>query len=216
VQIAGDTTSKDYDSPVFAMGQATQKEVFTTVDKVVDEFHNSKKQNDFEPPSFSLGVTQDFEMVLSEDLGNACGKRKYTKSQVARSPFRSRVTDINVAESKEEKKVETYLLKKMGIDKSEVLFETETGTMASTQQMESLVNGENIDDGVVDAWCEFLNSLESLRSDNSMSRFFLPTFTVVKKLFGIVAKVNESVTKFLLNVEKVNACGGRKSIMNLM
>ncbi|GKC55050.1 hypothetical protein Tco_1077795, partial [Tanacetum coccineum] len=173
VQIAGDTTSKDYDSPVFAMGQATQKEVFTTVDKVVDEFHNSKKQNDFEPPSFSLGVTQDFEMVLSEDLGNARGKRKYTKSQVARSPFRSRVTDINVAESKEEKKVETYLLKKMGIDKSEVLFEMETGTMASTQQMESLD----------------------------------------KKLFGIEAKANESVTKFLLNVEKVNERGCRKSII---
>ncbi|GKC21705.1 hypothetical protein Tco_1023855 [Tanacetum coccineum] len=213
LQKASDTTSKDYDSPVFAMGQATQKEVFTMVDKVVDEFHSSTKQNDFEAPSFSLGVTQDFEMVLSKDLGNARGKRKYTKSQVARSPFRSRVTDINVAESKEEKKVETYLLKKIGLDQSEVLFETETGTMASSKQMESLVNGENIDDGVVDAWCEFLNSLESLRSENSMSRFFLPTYTVDKKLFGMEAKANESVTKFLLDVEKVNERVGRKSII---
>nr|GEY81131.1 hypothetical protein [Tanacetum cinerariifolium] len=223
VQIAGDTTSKDYDS--------------------------SKKQNDFEVPSFSPGVSQDFEMVLSlespvtdthtyalgsthnlepvegvslsmckpvlkgEDLGNAHGKMKYTKAQVARSSFRSRVTDINVAESNEEKKVEPYLLKKMGIDKSEVLFETKTGTMASTLQMESLVNGEIIDDGVVDAWCEFLNSLECLRSENSMSRFFLPTFVVDKKLFGMEAKANESVTKFLLNVEKVNEGGGRKSII---
>ncbi|GKA36949.1 hypothetical protein Tco_0723514 [Tanacetum coccineum] len=65
LQKASDTTSKDYDSPVFAMGQATQKEVFTMVDKVVDEFHSSTKQNNFEAPSFSLGVTQDFEMVLS-------------------------------------------------------------------------------------------------------------------------------------------------------
>ncbi|GJX33465.1 hypothetical protein Tco_0243320, partial [Tanacetum coccineum] len=177
-----------------------EKEVFTMVDKVVDEFHSSKKQNDFEAPSFSLGVTQDFEMVL-----NSRGHRVDPK-----------FPDINVAESKEEKKVETYLLKKIGLDQSEVLFETETGTMASTQQMESLVNGENIDDGVVDAWCEFLNSLESLRSDNSMSRFFLPIFTVDKKLFGIEVKANESVTKFLLNVEKVNERGGRKSIMNLM
>nr|GEZ33267.1 hypothetical protein [Tanacetum cinerariifolium] len=196
VQIAGDTTSKDHDSSVFTLGQAMQKEVFTMVDKVVDEFHSSKKQNDFEAPSFSPGVTQDFEMVLSlespvtdthtyalgsthnlepveavslsmckpvlkgEDLGNAHGKMTYTKAQVARSPFRSRVTDINVPESNEEKKVEPYLLKKMGIDKS-------------------LVNGEIIDDGVVDAWCEFLNSLECLRSENSMSRFFVPTFIVV-------------------------------------
>nr|GEZ85046.1 hypothetical protein [Tanacetum cinerariifolium] len=189
VQIAGDTISKDYDSPVFTLGQATQKEVFTMVDKVVDEFHRSKKQNDFEAPSFSLGVTQDFEMVLSlespvtdththtpgsthnlepaeavslsmckpvlkgEDLGNARSKRKYTKVQVVRSPFRSRVTNINVAESKEEKEVKTYLLKKMGIDKS----------------MELIMYDE--------------------------------------------AKANESVTKSLLNVEKVNERGGRKSII---
>ncbi|GKD29706.1 hypothetical protein Tco_1240484 [Tanacetum coccineum] len=96
---------------------------------------------------------------------------------------------------------------------SEVLFETETETMASSKQMESLVNGENIDDGVVDAWCEFLNSLESLRSENSMSRFLLPTYTVDKKLFGMEAKANESVTKFLLDVEKVNERVGRKSII---
>nr|GEZ59302.1 putative ribonuclease H-like domain-containing protein [Tanacetum cinerariifolium] len=218
VQIAGDITSKDYDSPVFALGQATQKEVFTMVDIVVDEFHSSKKQIDFKTPSFSLGVTQDFEMVLSlespvtdththapgsthnlepieavplsmckpvlkgGDLGNARGKRKYTKAQVA----------------------------------SEVLFETKIGTMASTLQMECLVNGEIIDDGVVDAWCEFLNSLECLRSETSMSRFFLPTFIVDKKLFGIEAKANESVKKFLLNVEQVNERGGMKSIINLV
>nr|GEW02517.1 RNA-directed DNA polymerase, eukaryota, reverse transcriptase zinc-binding domain protein [Tanacetum cinerariifolium] len=222
VQIAGDIASKDYDSPVFALGQATQKEVFTMVDKVVDEFHSSKKQINFEAPSFSLGVTQDFEMVLSlespvtdrhthapgsthnlepieavplsmckpvlkgGDLGNARGKRKYTKSQGHR------------------------------LDQDEVLFETETGTMASTLQMESLVNGEIIDDGVVDAWCEFLNLFECLRSETSMSRFFLPTFIVDKKLFGIEAKANESVTKFLLNVEKVNERGGMKSIINLV
>ncbi|GKD51244.1 hypothetical protein Tco_1280220 [Tanacetum coccineum] len=198
-----------------------EKEVFTMVDKVVDEFHSSKKQNDFEAPSFSLRVTQDFEMVLSlespitdththalgsahnlepvqavslsmckpvlkgEDLGNSRGNRKYTKSQIARSPFRSRVIDINAVEFKEEKKVETYLLKKMGIDQSEVLFATESGTMAFR-----------------------------LKSENSMSRFFLLTFTVVDKtLFGIEAKVNESMTKFLLDVEKVNERGGRKSII---
>nr|GEZ32660.1 hypothetical protein [Tanacetum cinerariifolium] len=88
---------------------------------------------------------------------------------------------------------------------TEVLFETKIGTMESTQQIESLVNGEIIDDGVVDAWCEFLNSLECLRSENSMLRFFLLAFTVDE------AKANESVTKFLLNVEKVNERGDKKT-----
>nr|GEX42620.1 C2 calcium-dependent membrane targeting [Tanacetum cinerariifolium] len=123
--------SKDYDSPAFALGLVTQKEVFTRVDKVVEEFKSPKKGNDFEAPNFSFGVTQDFDMVLSletpvtdtnthvlrsanqlepinavpmsmcksvlkdKDVVHNRGKRKYTKLQAARSPFISRVTDIN-------------------------------------------------------------------------------------------------------------------------
>nr|GFA62243.1 hypothetical protein [Tanacetum cinerariifolium] len=60
-----DNNSKDYDSPAFALGPATQKEVFTRVDKVVEEFKSSKKGNDFKAPNFCFGVTQDFDMVLS-------------------------------------------------------------------------------------------------------------------------------------------------------
>nr|GEW84937.1 C2 calcium-dependent membrane targeting [Tanacetum cinerariifolium] len=162
VQIVGDTTSKDYDSPVFTMGQAMQKEVFTMVDKVVDfEMVLSLESPVTDTRTHAPGSTHNIEPIKAvslsmykpvlkgKDLGNAHGKRKYTKAQVARSRFRSRVTDINVTESKEEKKVETYLLKK-------------------------------IED---------------------------------KKLFGIEAKANESVTKFLLNMEKVNERGGRKSII---
>nr|GEY29712.1 C2 calcium-dependent membrane targeting [Tanacetum cinerariifolium] len=57
--------SKDYNSLAFALGPATQKDVFTRVNKVVEEFESSKKGNDFEAPSFSFRVTQDFDMVLS-------------------------------------------------------------------------------------------------------------------------------------------------------
>ncbi|GJU98869.1 hypothetical protein Tco_1328140 [Tanacetum coccineum] len=96
---------------------------------------------------------------------------------------------------------------------SALLFETETGTKAYRQQMESLVNGEIIDNGVVDAWCEFLNSLEILRGENSMSRFFLPTFVVDKKLFGSEAKANESVTRFMMDVEKVNERARKKNTL---
>ncbi|GJX18521.1 C2 calcium-dependent membrane-targeting protein [Tanacetum coccineum] len=199
-----------------------QEEVFTRVDKVVEEFESSKKGNDFEPPSFSFGVTQDFDMVLSletpvtdrntsvlssanqsepinavplsmckpvlkdEDVVHGRGKRKYTKSQAASSLI------------------------------SAILFENEIGTKASRKQMESLVNGENIDNAVVDAWSEYLNSLESLRGENSMSRFFLPTFIVDKKMFGNESKANKSITNFLMDVETLNERAGRKNIINLV
>nr|GEW30733.1 C2 calcium-dependent membrane targeting [Tanacetum cinerariifolium] len=102
---------------------------------------------------------------------------------------------------------------KLLIYDSAVLFKTETRIKAYRQQMECLVNGEIIDNGVVDAWCEFLNSLESLRIENLMSRFFLPTFVVDKKLFGSEAKANESVTKFIMDVEKVNERVGKKDML---
>ncbi|GJY65100.1 hypothetical protein Tco_0466560 [Tanacetum coccineum] len=195
-----DKNSKDYDSLVFEMGQATQKEVFA----------------------------RDFEMVLSLEapvtdrntpaLGSAPQIEpvkvvSYTKSLVARSPFRSRVTDINAVESKEEKKVETWLLNKIGSDQSAVLFETKTRTKASRQQTKSLVNRESIDNRVVDAWSEFLNSLESFRSENSMSRFFLPSFVV---LFGREDKAIENMTNFMMHVEKVNERAGRKNMLKLV
>ncbi|GJX41857.1 hypothetical protein Tco_0256847 [Tanacetum coccineum] len=258
LQEAVDNNSKDYDSPTFALGLATQKEVFTRVDKVVEEFESSKKGNDFEAPSFSFGVTQDFEMVLSletlvtdrntpvlgsahqldpinavpvsmckpvlkdEDVVHGRGKRNYTKSQAARSPFMSRVTDINATESKDEKRVEKFLLNKIKIDQSAVLFQNETRTKASRKQMESLVNGENIDNAALDAWFEYLNSLENLRGENSMSRFFLPTFIVKnecprdKKMFGIESKANTSITNFLMDAETVNERVGRKNMINLV
>lgn len=106
---------------------------------------------DITPPSFSLGLTQDFQMVLSmespiadrntpvrpthfsepvkavpvsmvkpvlqgEDVAKGRAKRKYTKAQVARSPYFSRVCDIHATESKDEKIVESLLLNKTGID----------------------------------------------------------------------------------------------------
>ncbi|GJZ15821.1 hypothetical protein Tco_0551498 [Tanacetum coccineum] len=207
-----DANSKDYDSPT--LGPSTKKEVFAMVDKVVEEFESSKKRNvnsseklmDFLAPSFSFGVTQDFPAVISleipvtdtntpvlgsahqlepikavllsmckwvltdEDVVHGCAKRKYTKSQVAR-------------------------------------------TKASRKQTESLVNRENIDDGVVDAWSEHLNSLESLRAENSMSRFFLPTFIVV---FAIDAKAIASINNFLMVVEIKNERSGRENMINLV
>nr|GEU55341.1 ulp1 protease family, C-terminal catalytic domain-containing protein [Tanacetum cinerariifolium] len=111
-------------------GNSCSEEVFTRVDKVVEEFESSKKGNDFEAPSFSFGVTQDFDMVLS---------------------LETPVTDTNTPVLGSANQLEPI---KAG---------TQTGTKASRKQMESLVNGENIDNVVMDAWSEYLNSLKSLR-----------------------------------------------------
>ncbi|GJY40008.1 C2 calcium-dependent membrane-targeting protein [Tanacetum coccineum] len=199
-----------------------QEEVFTRVDKVVEEFESSKKGNDFEPPSFSFGVTQDFDMVLSLEtpvtdrntfvLGSA--NQSEPINAVPLSMCKPVLKDENVVHGREySRKIFAY---KIGIDQSAILFENEIGTKASRKQMESLVNGENIDNAVVDAWSEYLNSLESLRGENSMSRFFLPTFIVDKKMFGNESKANKSITNFLMDVETLNERAGRKNIINLV
>ncbi|GKC57052.1 hypothetical protein Tco_1084650, partial [Tanacetum coccineum] len=186
-----------------------------TLQESVD--NNSK---DYDSPAFALGPAMQKEVFTrvdkDEDVVHGRGKRKYTKLQAARSPFMSRVTYINATESKDEKRVEKFLLNKIGIDQSAVLSENETGTKASRKQMESLANGENIDNAVVDAWSEYLKSLENLRVENSMSRFFLPTFIVDKKMFGIESKANTSITNFLMDVETVNEHAGRKNMINLV
>ncbi|GKB88737.1 hypothetical protein Tco_0961009, partial [Tanacetum coccineum] len=209
---AVDNNSKDYKSSAFALGPATQKEVFTRVDKLVEEFESSKKGNDIEPPSFSFGVTQDFDMVQSLET-------PVTDRNTHVLEYANQLELIKAVPSKDEKRVEKFLLNKIRIDQSAILFENETGTNASRKQMESLVNGENIDNAVVDAWSEYLNTLESLRGENSMSRFFLPTFIVCqhdKKMFGNESKANTSITNFLLDVETVNERAGRQNMINLV
>ncbi|GJZ43884.1 C2 calcium-dependent membrane-targeting protein [Tanacetum coccineum] len=205
LQEAVDNNSKDYDSSMFALGPATQKEVFTRVDKVVEEFEITDRNtpvlgsaNQLEPIK-AVPVSMCKPVLKDEDVVHGRGKRKYTKSQAARSPFMSRVTDINATESKDEKRVEKFLLNKIRIDQSAILFENETGTKASRKQMESLVNGENIDNAVVDAWSEYLNSLESLRGENSMSRFFLPTFIVNLKKTLILRDCAEALYENFLD-----------------
>nr|GEY19129.1 hypothetical protein [Tanacetum cinerariifolium] len=132
------------------MPEDEDKEVLTMVDKVVEEFESSKKGNvksstkgnDFEPPSFNFGVTQDFEMMLSLEtpvIDRNTPVLRYAHHLESikamplteRSPFMSRVIDINAMESKDKKRVENFLMNKIRIDQSVVLFESAIGTKAS-------------------------------------------------------------------------------------
>nr|GEZ52255.1 ulp1 protease family, C-terminal catalytic domain-containing protein [Tanacetum cinerariifolium]GFA16953.1 ulp1 protease family, C-terminal catalytic domain-containing protein [Tanacetum cinerariifolium] len=77
--------------------------------------------------------------------------------------------------------------------------------------MESLVNGENIDNAVVDAWSGYLISLESLRV-SYLKKIKCPRD---KKMFGNESKANTSITNYLMDVETVNERAERKNMINL-
>ncbi|GKD96683.1 C2 calcium-dependent membrane-targeting protein, partial [Tanacetum coccineum] len=182
-----------------------------------------KNSKDYD--SHVLGVTRDFEMVLSLEapitdrntptLGSAPQIEPVKAVPVNMCKPVLKGEDLVNARGKR-KGEESGNMAAIGSDQSAILFETKTGTKASRQQMESLVNGESIHNGVVDAWSEFLNSLEIFRSENSMSRFFLPAFVVDKKLFGREDKAIENVTNFMMDVEKVNERAGRKNMLKLV
>nr|GFB45684.1 ulp1 protease family, C-terminal catalytic domain-containing protein [Tanacetum cinerariifolium] len=73
-------------------------------------------------PIKAMSLSMCKPVLKEEDMVHGRGKRKYTKSQATRSPFMSRVTDINATESKEEKRVKKVLLNKMGIYQSKKSF----------------------------------------------------------------------------------------------
>ncbi|GJT36665.1 ulp1 protease family, C-terminal catalytic domain-containing protein [Tanacetum coccineum] len=52
----------NFDTPMYRMGQQTQLVVFETADKLYKDFEHRKMINNFEIPSFSLGLTQEAEM----------------------------------------------------------------------------------------------------------------------------------------------------------
>ncbi|GJY70414.1 hypothetical protein Tco_0474117 [Tanacetum coccineum] len=52
----------NFDTPMYRMGQQTQLVVFETADKLYKDFEHKKMINNFEIPSFSLGLTQEAEM----------------------------------------------------------------------------------------------------------------------------------------------------------
>ena len=78
------------------------------------------------------------------------------------------------------------------------MFESQVGVTTTLQQIYTLVNGENIDDNIINAWFVFLNSLEQYKAKNSYSRFFLLTFVVVSLLFDNYVKLFPEYRGFCL------------------
>ncbi|GJU02284.1 hypothetical protein Tco_1112622 [Tanacetum coccineum] len=76
-----DNNSKDYDSPTFAMGPATQKEVFTRVDKtpVTDRNTSALSSANQSEPINAVSLSMCKPVLKDEDVVHGRGKRKYTK-----------------------------------------------------------------------------------------------------------------------------------------
>ncbi|PWA49470.1 hypothetical protein CTI12_AA482120 [Artemisia annua] len=141
-------------------------------------------------------------------------KRLVTKSSMVVSPFVNRRVEIDTGFTNEEKQMDIYLINKNRGDLSEVMFDSQVGASTTLQQIYTLVNDENIDDHVITAWSAYLNSLEKYKSQNSFSRFYLPTFVVDKKKFSHDKTTNESVQAFLMYSDTWAARLGKTSMLN--
>ena len=63
-----DLSANYFDSPAYMMGPVTQKEVEKSVDKVDAKIEQAKKLKALYILSFSLGLTQEFEIATGLDL----------------------------------------------------------------------------------------------------------------------------------------------------
>ncbi|GJX69527.1 hypothetical protein Tco_0305254 [Tanacetum coccineum] len=174
-----------FNSPEYAFGPVTQAEVLETAERVTSSKLKGKAVDIDDIPSFSLGVTQDCEEYNSGDITvvstnviqpiqampvsfcppasekNVAITRKEKRStQVTsnmKSPFMSRVVNIDGVLSAVENRVSKNLFQMSG-----------NAFMA-------------VEDNILDAWAEYLNFNERLRNASSPLRAFLPTFVVTEE-----------------------------------
>ncbi|GKA42749.1 hypothetical protein Tco_0735409 [Tanacetum coccineum] len=164
-----------FNSPEYAFGPVTQAEVLETAERVTSSKLKGKAVDIDDIPSFSLGVTQDCEEYNSGDITGvmpvsfcppasekivAITRKEKRSSQVTsnmKSPFMSRVVNIDGVMSAVENRVSKNLFQMSG-----------NAFMA-------------VEDNILDAWAEYLNFNERLRNASSPLRAFLPTFVVTKE-----------------------------------
>ncbi|GJW41280.1 hypothetical protein Tco_0067125 [Tanacetum coccineum] len=189
-----------FDSPEYAFGPVTQAAVLETVEKVTSSKRIGKEVAIEDIPSFSFGVTQDFEVTQdfveyesggrtdvstnviqpinampvsfcppASDKNEACTRKEKRSTNLTthmKSPFMSRVVNIDGVLSAMENRVSKNLFKM-------------SGDPLST--LESLGPSMAVEDNVLDAWAEYLNFNERLRNLSSPLRAFLPTFVVTEE-----------------------------------
>nr|GEX72467.1 hypothetical protein [Tanacetum cinerariifolium] len=180
-------------------------------DEVELSIEKSKSMEIYDRPSFSFGVTQDFDVipvtknenkvltpmpisvytpgVEASDVFMFHGKRVTTKSNIMRSPFYSRVADDDAALSSEESKYRYFV--------QVVIYQ-----QSNRLQMESL-GQDYVETNILDTWAVVRNFMEEYRSNDSPFRLFLPTFVVDKDSFSQMRNDNGRFERVLQHVESV-------------
>ncbi|GJZ79356.1 hypothetical protein Tco_0644193 [Tanacetum coccineum] len=178
----------------------TQKAFESVADEVERSIEKTKIMEIDDRPSFSFGVTQDFDVIPvtdnekkvltpmpisaytpegeARDVFMFNGKRVTSKSNIMRSPFYSRVADLDVALSSEESKVTKYLFLTSHDSYTDILFKSKSGQQSDRLQMESM-GKDYVETNILDTWVVVCNYMEEYRSNDSPFRLFLSTFVVV-------------------------------------
>ncbi|GKD48305.1 hypothetical protein Tco_1277281, partial [Tanacetum coccineum] len=166
-------------------GLLTQKAFESVADEVELSIEKSKIMEMDDRPSFSFGVTQDFDVIPGEasDVFMFHGRRVTSKSNIMRSHFYNRVADANVALSSEESKVTKYLFLTVHESDTGILFKSKSGQQSNRLQMESLEQ-DYVKTNILDTWAAVRNYMEEYRSNDSPFRLFLTTFVVDKDSFS--------------------------------
>nr|GFA14532.1 hypothetical protein [Tanacetum cinerariifolium] len=180
-------------------GLLTQKAFESIADEVELSIEKSKSMEIDDRPSFSFGVTQDFDVipvtknenkvltpmlisvytpgVEASDVFMFHGKRVTTKSNIMRSPFYSRVANADAALSSEESKVTKYLFLTNHESDTDILFKSKSDQQSNRLQMESL-GQDYVETNILDTGAVVRNFMEEYRSNDSPFRLFLPAFVV--------------------------------------
>nr|GEW77472.1 major facilitator superfamily domain, general substrate transporter [Tanacetum cinerariifolium] len=203
-------------------GLLTQKAFESIADEVELSIEKSKSMEIDDRPSFSFGMTQDFDVIAvtknenkvltpmpisvyklgfkASDVFMFHGKRVTTKSNIIRSPLYSRVVDA--ALSSEESKVAKYLNLTNHESNTDILFKSKSGQQSNRLQMESL-GQDYVETNILDTWAVVCNFMEEYRSNDSPFRLFLPTFVVDKDSFSQSWNDNGRFERVLQHVESV-------------
>ncbi|XP_071734454.1 uncharacterized protein [Rutidosis leptorrhynchoides] len=178
------------------------------LDSIEEIMHSHKKDEnkkkgssndaamDFEPPSFSLGFTQEFMEIYNKQIvasqvtdeyldvepvsaikptkGNADNGRPVRTKRVAESgcsPFYVRIVDVNEGFNTEENQVLKYIQSGPGM-RTDIVFQTREGVESILDTFHSLLPDNWVASPIIDCWSALLNLEEERRGKGARKRLF--------------------------------------------
>ncbi|GJX70661.1 hypothetical protein Tco_0307832 [Tanacetum coccineum] len=142
----------------------TQQAFESVADEVERSIENSKIMETDDIPSFSFGVTQDFDVIPvtnneKKSLNTNADKCLYSGGRSYR------VADVDATLSSEEIKVTKYLFMTNHESDTHILFKSISGQQSNRLQMESL-GQDYVETNILDTWAVDKDSFSQMRNDD--------------------------------------------------